>query len=158
MKIAADGEILVRGKTLFMGYLEDGQITSAIDSDGWFHSGDIGYFDDNGSLFVVGRKDNMFISGGENIHPEEIEAALMEIDEVTDAVVVPVKNPEFGYRPVAFVRTEPQREITADDLPGLPSFKIPIKFYDWPRKYETGGIKLDRRHFHKLVKDMYEHF
>ena len=171
VKIADDSEILVRGETLFLGYIDGGEITPAVDSDGWFHTGDMGEFDPDGNLHVVGRRDNMFISGGENIYPEEIEAALLEIDEVVEAIVVPVKNPEFGYRPVAFVRTEPIRNITADDLPGLSSFKIPIQFYDWPRKYETGGIKLrdvdrqrrrviklDRRHFHKLVKDMYEHF
>ncbi len=158
VRIAEDGEILVRGETLFLGYVDGTGIPSAADSDGWFHTGDMGEFDADGKLHLIGRTDNMFVSGGENIHPEEIEAALLEIDEVVEAVVVPVKNPEFGYRPVAFVRTEPARQITSDDLPGLSSFKIPIKFYHWPRKYETGGIKLDRRHFHKLVKDMYEHF
>ena len=158
LEIADDGEILVRGKTLFLGYLEANEIRLAVDSEGWFHTGDIGSLAPNGNLSVVGRKDNMFVSGGENIHPEEIEAALMAIEEVIEAVVVPVKNPEFGFRPVAFVRTDPARKIVADDLKSLPSFKIPIQFYDWPTKYETGGIKLDRRHFHKLVKDMYRHF
>ncbi|NTV93404.1 MAG: o-succinylbenzoate--CoA ligase [Chlorobiaceae bacterium] len=74
---ASDGELLCKGECLFQGYLLNGRIEPQTDSNGWFHSNDIGTIDENRQVTVLGRKDNMFISGGENIHPEEIELALV---------------------------------------------------------------------------------
>ncbi|MEI8031973.1 MAG: o-succinylbenzoate--CoA ligase [Chlorobiaceae bacterium] len=101
---AADGELLVRGETLFQGYLSLGRLTPQTDSQGWFHTSDIGQVAEDGTVRVLGRKDNMFISGGENIHPEEIEKALMSQEGILEAIVVPVPDPEYSLRPVAFIR------------------------------------------------------
>ncbi|MCA9398401.1 MAG: o-succinylbenzoate--CoA ligase, partial [Candidatus Omnitrophica bacterium] len=100
IQIGKDNEIYVKGKTLFKGYLKgDGpqkgtalKMVNPADSDGWFATGDLGTWTAKG-LTVSGRKDNLFISGGENIQPEEIEAALLNIPNIRAAVVVPVKDP-----------------------------------------------------------------
>jgi len=145
VSISEEGEILVRGETLFAGYVEDETLDLPLDTNGWFHTGDLGELDENGYLHVLGRRDNLFISGGENIQPEEIEEVLCRLDGIDEAVVVPVPDPEFGLRPAAFVRTE-------GDEPGdldpklrefLPGFKIPTAFHPWPEDAQR-GIKPDR--------------
>ncbi|MGI8909164.1 MAG: o-succinylbenzoate--CoA ligase, partial [Rubrobacteraceae bacterium] len=105
VSISGEGEILVRGETLFAGYVEGKVVDLPVDAEGWFHTGDLGDLDEDGYLDVRGRKDNLFISGGENVQPEEIEDALRRLDGVEDAVVAPVPDAEFGFRPVAFART-----------------------------------------------------
>ena len=81
LRLSGDNEILVRGETLSAGYFDQGRIKSIVDSDGWYHTGDLGSLE-SGQLKVIGRIDNMLISGGENIHPEEIEQALLAIDDI----------------------------------------------------------------------------
>jgi len=89
--------------------------------------------------------DNLFISGGENIQPEEIEEALCRLEGIDEAVVVPVPDEEFGARPVAFVRMndgEPG-DLARKLEPILPRFKIPISFHPWPAEARR-GMKADR--------------
>ncbi len=157
LKIAADGEILVGGATLFKGYFKNGKIVRPLDGKGWFHTGDLGKIDRTRGLQVLGRKDNMFISGGENIYPEEIEKALLGSGVVQQAVVVPVKNALFGYRPVAFVKLTSSSchcELTKRAKQSffknhltktLPAFKIPDSFYNFPDGYLQKGIKPNRQ-------------
>jgi O-succinylbenzoic acid--CoA ligase len=169
--IADDGTICVRGETLFLGYVTQNGIERPVDSDGWFHTGDIGRIDSKGYLRVLGRKDNMFVSGGENVHPEVIEAALSGIDGIEEAVVVPVDDSEFGHRPVAFLRyradfnlSEAESELSEEAQFGfdhhslsaeleetLPRFMLPIAYYPWPHGYSPAGIKLDRSFFRDLA-------
>ena len=106
LTVANDGELLVKGACLFQGYLRDGVIQPQTDNEGWFHTSDIGIIENDNTVTVLGRKDNMFISGGENIHPEEIEKALMMIDGIREALVVPLADDEYGQRPVAFIKTD----------------------------------------------------
>ncbi|HLD88421.1 MAG TPA: AMP-binding protein, partial [Candidatus Omnitrophota bacterium] len=140
MRIASDGEILVKGETLFKGYGTGSRLHLPLTSDGWFQTGDLGVVDAKGCLTVLGRKDNMFISGGENIQPEEIEKVLLAIEGVEQAVVVPKEDKEFGHRPVAFVKFHGQtigHEYLTDILKKeLPRFKIPDVFYPWPKGLE----------------------
>ncbi|MBD3258185.1 o-succinylbenzoate--CoA ligase, partial [candidate division GN15 bacterium] len=102
LKLADDGEILVRGKTRFVGYRQADGLHQPFDTDGWFATGDLGEMTPDG-LMLRGRKDNLFVSGGENVYPEEIERALIDIEGVRQAVVVAVDDAEFGQRPVAFI-------------------------------------------------------
>ena len=146
ISVAEDGEILVKGETLFAGYVEGEAIDLPLDADGWFHTGDVGEIEAGGCLRVRGRRDNLFISGGENVQPEEIEEALCRLEGVEDAAVVPIPDPEFGSRPVAFVRTA-GGAVEPEDLaralgPLLERFKIPVAFYGWPEGIE--GVKVDR--------------
>lgn len=89
VKLAADGEIVMRGPNVFMGYYKDPAATADTLIDGWLHSGDLGRFDEEGFLTIVGRKKDIIItSGGKNIAPRNIEAALKNVSLVGDAVLV----------------------------------------------------------------------
>lgn len=146
--IAGDGEILARGRTLFRGYVEGAAIRPARDAGGWFPTGDLGRIDAAGRLVVEGRRDAMFVSGGENIHPEEIEREILRVPGLLAAVVVPVPDAEFGARPAAFLRTAdgslPEAAAIDRALRGtLPGFKVPVRYLPWPEGEE--GMKPDRR-------------
>ncbi len=148
VQITDDGEVLVRGATLFAGYVDGKHVISPIDAEGWFHTGDLGEWievDGHPMLRVTGRKDNLFISGGENVQPEEIEAALGRIEGVRQAIIVPVPDEEFGQRPVAFVDAgawQPEAWRSALGV-SLARFKIPAAFYPWPEDAQA-GIKVSR--------------
>ncbi|MFA5060115.1 MAG: AMP-binding protein [Candidatus Omnitrophota bacterium] len=155
LKIAKDGEILVKGETLFRGYVSGAKVARALTRDGWFPTGDLGRFDRSGALHILGRKDNMFISGGENIQPEEIERSLLKLPGISQTVVVPVKNNEFGFRPVAFIKTTHQAKINSERIKTvlrktLPGFKIPDAFYPWPKDLKE-NLKMKRLSFLQMV-------
>ena len=148
-RIAQDGEILVSGKTLFQGYIKKGALRPATDKDGWFHTGDAGFLRKGRFLAVRGRKDAMFISGGENIFPEEIEYFLRKCALVEDALVVAHPNQEYGFRPVAFIKTKKNKRLNPLALEKylskfLPKFKIPDAFYLLPKESVSHGIKSNR--------------
>lgn len=148
IRMAADGEILVRGETLFQGYVSDpGPAVPAVDEDGWFHTGDVGRLDDQGYLSVDGRKDFMFVCGGENVHPEEIELCLAQVPGVERAIVVGVADAELGRRPVAFVQAlEVDEKALAKALAAvLPLHKVPRTYLPWPAEWDMVMGKVNRR-------------
>ena len=157
LRISGEGEILVRGRTLFAGYVMREALSKPFDDNGWFPTGDLGVVDTKARLCVRGRMDNLFISGGENVIPEEIEAALMSHPEVLQVVVVPVRDEEFGERPVAFVDTiggiqeAGLRHFLADVLP---RFKIPDRFFPWPHRDEEPLMKPNRADFRRRAEKM----
>jgi O-succinylbenzoic acid--CoA ligase len=159
LKIDENNEICVKGKTLFKGYVEGQTFSSPCDSGGWFHTGDLGGIDADGYLHVLGRQDNMFISGGENIMPEEIEALLDQLPGIKQSIVVPVEDETYGFRPSAFLKPEQELKITKDEVLNhlqkhLPCFKIPDLFYLWPDTNGSGekSLKVERRYFRDLLK------
>jgi O-succinylbenzoic acid--CoA ligase len=153
--IAPDGEILVKGECLFMGYLDEGGLRTARKAEGWFHTGDMGELSEDGRLTVLGRKDSMFISGGENIHPEEIEKALCSLEGIEEAVVVPALDDEFGARPVAWIKARnnapDDATITASLKEALGRLKTPVAFHR-VQAWQTlpGSPKIDRGWYRKL--------
>ena len=155
VSISGDGEILVRGETLFAGYLAGGALSLPL-ADGWFATGDLGRLDAAGRLVVTGRRGNRFVSGGENVQPEAVEAALARLLGVAEAVVVPVADAEFGFRPVAFVRPSGDAVPSADVLRSglretLPGVAVPVAFYEWDG---PAGIKPDRRALAKRAEGL----
>ena len=133
--IAADGEILLGGRTLCLGYLEQERVRPAAGAGGWFASGDLGRLD-GARLSVTGRRDARFISGGENIQPEEVERALLEHPAVLAAVCVAIPDTEFGSRPAAFLALAsgslPPPDIEAHLDARLARFKHPIRYLALP--------------------------
>ena len=100
----ASGELLVRGDYVMLGYLDDEAATAeAIDADGWLHTGDIGSLDEQGNLRITDRLKDMYISGGFNVYPAEVEQALMRIDGVADVAVVGVPDERMGEVGKAYV-------------------------------------------------------
>jgi O-succinylbenzoic acid--CoA ligase len=146
------GEILVRGATLCLGYYRDGSIVPVVDQDGWFHTGDAGFLDKDGYLTVTGRLDEMFISGGENIHPEAIESRLLSLPGIRQAVIVPVDDVQYGKRPVAYVDADPFTPGAWEQAlrEQLPSFMIPDTWLPWPQT-EHGAVKVSRRRLQQLA-------
>ena len=133
IKIDETGEICAQGTPLFLGYLTPNGLHNVRDSQGWFHTGDLGTLHEDGSLKVLGRKDAQFISGGENIYPEEIEKVLSDFPTIKLAIVVPIPNMTYGQRPLAFILGEfSPSELHTHLLKYLPSFKHPDIFLPWP--------------------------
>ena len=100
----------------------------------------------------------MFISGGENIHPEEIERSLYQVDLIEQVVVIPIQNDEFGFRPIAFIKTHHDTSIKREELyrhlgNTLPKFKIPEIFYTWPANFSAENFKIDRQYLMKIVQE-----
>lgn len=145
VKISEAGEILVRGHILPLGKWTETGLEALTDDQGWLHSGDLGTLDD-GYLKVTGRRDNQFVSGGENIQPEEIERHLLEITGAGVAVVVPQPDAEFGFRPVAWLDLPAETHTPAvwDTAlrKFLPGYMVPVGYRVLP---ENAGLKPDRR-------------
>ena len=148
LKVSPNQEILVRGAVLFKGYFRNGLIQPSLDKEGWFHTKDMGEIDEHGSLRIIGRKDNMFISGGENIHPEEIEEAIMQSGLIEKVKIVPLQYSQdfrHGMRPVAFIEIDPHLsprpgiKDTLKDIDNLmtrllPKFKLPVAYFRLPKQ------------------------
>jgi len=170
IKISPEGEILVKGEVLFKGYVTGTKLNLPLQNcssfpnasvgnpnknNQWFPTGDMGQLDKEGCLIVTGRRDNMFISGGENIHPEEIEKVLLGIKGIAQAIVVPKEDKEYGQRPIAFIKFT-GTALAEDHMvlclqAELPRFKIPIAFFPWPQDLMAQGIKISRREFLKTL-------
>lgn len=148
LKLGGDGEILVKGAARFMGYVSGDDLEKPFDEAGWYHTGDIARFDEQGNLVVEGRKDNMFISGGENIHPEEIERALQAYPSILRAFVVPVEDVEYGYRPVAFldapVPLPATATLEAHLAPHIARFMNPVAYLPLGEQ-SAGAMKVSRK-------------
>ncbi|NAW98632.1 o-succinylbenzoate--CoA ligase [Vibrio sp. V23_P3S9T160] len=139
--------IFIGGETISSGYYQQGLITPLIDEQGWFDSQDLGHWQ-NDELCIIGRVDNQFISGGENIHCEEIEAILSHHPDIALAMVIPVHDDEFGARSVALLQcqTMPKKEALEQWLNGrLERFKYPIDYFLIPNHLSETGIKISRK-------------
>jgi O-succinylbenzoic acid--CoA ligase len=160
--ISHDGEILVRGKTLAKGRVTEQGIVPLVGDDGWYHTRDLGALDLMRRLTVLGRLDNMFISGGENIHPEAIEQVLCDRRDVVQAIVVPVPDEVYGFRPVAFLQREQNKslhqswlqEIRKQLESALPRFAIPDHFFTFPQESIVSGIKPNRATLQELAQNL----
>jgi HIP---CoA ligase len=107
------GEVLLRGPNLMLGYLDDADATrAAIDADGWLHTGDIGRLDADGYLTITDRLKDMYICGGFNVYPAEVEQALARLDGVAESVVIGVPDERLGEVGKAYVVTRPGFALT----------------------------------------------
>jgi acyl-CoA synthetase (AMP-forming)/AMP-acid ligase II len=118
VRIADDGEVLVRGYSVMQGYLDDEAATEdAIDAEGWLHTGDLGEFTEGGRLRIVGRKKDMYIVGGFNAYPAEIEGFLLEHPAIAQVAVIGVPDERMGQVGKAFVVLRADATApTAEDL------------------------------------------
>lgn len=143
------GEILVKGSTVMQGYYGDEEATNKAFSDGWFHTGDIGYFDNDGDLFLVQRRSDLIVSGGENVYPSEVEAVLRKHPAIKEVAVAGVDDAEWGQKVAAAIILENGQSLSEDDVgtysrEHLAGYKIPriIKFVD--ALPMTGSGKIQR--------------
>jgi len=128
------GEIVVRGPTVTPGYLNRPEETAAALRDGWLHTGDLGQLDDDGYLYVLDRRDDLIVSGGENVYPAEIEAALQSHPDVAEAGVYGVEDERWGRAPAAVVVLRPGAAADAGAL--LAHCRIRLAAYKTPHRID----------------------
>jgi acyl-CoA synthetase (AMP-forming)/AMP-acid ligase II len=128
------GEITVRGPSVMKGYWNRPEATSESIREGWFHTGDAGYFDTDGYLYIHDRVKDMIVSGGENIYPAEVESVLFSHPAVADVAVIGVPDERFGEAVKAIVVFEPDVEATAEEI--MSFCKGKIAGYKRPRSVE----------------------
>ena len=141
------GEICIKGDAVMIGYLNNPEATAETIKDGWLHTGDMGYMDENGIVYIAGRKKDMINRGGENIYPREIEIPLETHPKVAEVVVIGVPDPALGERVKAFIIPREAGSLTEkevkDFLKGkIANYKIPefVEFRaDFPRN-PTGKV------------------
>ena len=145
------GEVLVRGETVTSGYLDDPEATAAaIDTGGWLHTGDLGTFDDDGYLRIVGRIKDMFIVGGFNAYPAEIENLLLRHPHIAQVAVIGVPEERLGEVGKAFVVLDPGPPIEPAELiewarGAMANFKVPrsVELLDSLPVNATGKVMKD---------------
>ncbi|MEE9275003.1 MAG: long-chain fatty acid--CoA ligase, partial [bacterium] len=141
------GEILLRGPKIFPGYWNNPEASEAVLVDGWFHTGDIGRMDPEGYLYIVDRKKDVIISGGENIASTEVERVIYEDPRVAECAVVGVPDERWGEVPVAYVVLKPGEGAGAEEIigrcaEGLAKFKVPkaVEFIDALPRNPSGKV------------------
>ncbi len=144
-----DGEVWVSGPGVMQGYFDNPDATTAVLTDGWYHTGDLARRDENGFLTISGRTKELIIRGGENIYPAEVEAAILLTPGVADAAVVGSPHPDLGEVPVAFVVAEAGAVIDFDLVRAtvaqqLTSFKVPAEIHLTDVIPRTGSGKTKR--------------
>ncbi|MCW2913333.1 MAG: Long-chain fatty acid--CoA ligase, partial [Actinomycetia bacterium] len=157
------GEVLVRGYVVMRGYWEDPEATAAaIDADGWLHTGDIGTINERGFLRITDRKKDMFIAGGFNAYPAEIERLLLRHEAVADVAIIGVPDDRLGEVGAAFVVPAAGHDVQAEDLIAwarehMANYKVPRHVHlvtELPRNASMKVRKADlRAEFARAVRE-----
>jgi acyl-CoA synthetase (AMP-forming)/AMP-acid ligase II len=147
VKVGEVGEIICQSPLATHGYYKNPEATDASFRDGWFYTGDLGYFDEDGYLFVVGRKKDMVKSGGISIYPLEIESVIYSHPDVLEAAVIGVPDPQWGEAVKALVVAKPGSRLSVEELIGfckerLSAYKVPksVEFRESLPHTEIGKI------------------
>lgn len=154
------GEIYVKGPMVTKGYFNNQQATEASFQEGWLATGDLGYVDEEGFLYVLDRRTDLIISGGENVYPAEIEAVLTDMDEIVEVGVVGVEDSTWGQVPVAFV-VKNSKPITAKGITDyaqrkLAAYKVPKQIYFVDQLPRNASNKLVRKKMLELIEGRFE--
>lgn len=152
------GEIVVRGPTVSPGYYNQPSATEATFHDGWLHTGDLGYVDEDGYLYVLDRRDDLIISGGENIYPAEVEAALLAHPDVLEAGVTGLPDAEWGSVPAAALVIRDGAALSLESvrdflISRLARYKLPTRIQIVSALPRTASGKIIRRRLAALWQD-----
>ena len=144
------GEICVAGPAVFAGYWDDAEANAKAFRDGWFRTGDLGHMDAEGFFTLTGRSSDMFISGGSNVYPREIEEGILAHPDIAEAAVLGMPDPKWGEVGVAVCVARPGAEPGAIDLPAwldgrLARYKIPRRVVFWDALPKSGYGKITKR-------------
>jgi fatty-acyl-CoA synthase len=153
----ATGEICVRGPAVFAGYFENDDANAKAFRGGWFHTGDLGHLDARGFLYVTGRASDMYISGGSNVYPREVEEAILTHPGVLECAVVGLPHPRWGESGVAAVVPQPGAALTEAEVLAylndrIARYKQPLRVVIWDALPKSGYGKIPKR----LVQDRLE--
>ena len=143
------GEILLRGGSVMSHYLDDPEATAqAFTADGWLRTGDLGVLDDTGCLRIVGRSKDMFIVGGFNVYPAEVENYLLEHPAVAQAAVIGIPDKRMGEVGMAFLVARPGAAVTGEELTAwaesrMANYKVPrvVELIDELPLTATGKVR-----------------
>jgi fatty-acyl-CoA synthase len=148
VKPGQSGEVIVKGPIVMNGYWKRPDLTEEVIKNGWLHTGDIARMDEEGFVFIVDRSKDMFISGGENVYPAEIEKVLLGHPKVADAAVVGVEDKKWGEVGRAFIVLKENHSVTTKEMMAflegkLAKYKIPkyVKFMNVLPKTASGKIQ-----------------
>ncbi|MEU6478209.1 FadD3 family acyl-CoA ligase [Streptomyces sp. NPDC047017] len=155
----APGEVVVRGYNVMRGYLDDPEATAqAVDADGWLHTGDVGVLDERGYLSLTDRLKDVYIVGGFNAYPAEVEHVLRGHPKIADVAVVGAPDPRLGEVGVAFyvpapgARPDPA-ELTAWARERLANFKVPRRFHAVPELPRNAGGKILKAELRRTARE-----
>jgi fatty-acyl-CoA synthase len=130
-----NGEVITRGPNIMKGYWNNPEATAAaIDSEGWFHTGDVGYFDEDGFLFIADRLKDMVITGGENVYPAEVESVLYDHPAITEIAVIGLPDEQWGEMVVAVVALKEGATVDLEELREFATERLAR--YKLPRRLE----------------------
>lgn len=151
------GELCIKGEIVTPGYWNNSVATKDKIKNGWFHTGDLAYRDADGFFFLKGRIDDMYISGGENIFPQEIESVLKQHPEIQSSLVLPFDDEIWGKKGVAFIRTN-STELSVKDVQQfmkdkLAKFKQPKEYIFLKEFPITGFGKVSRKDLIRIYQD-----
>ena len=146
------GEIVVRGPIITAGYYGRPDATSSAFRDGWFHTGDAGYLDQDGYLYVLDRRDDLIVTGGENVYPAEVEAVLSGHPDIVEAGIVGIADEEWGQRVVGLITCTDESRLEPNAIRSwcrefLAGYKAPVelRFTSRPLPRNAGGKLLRRQ-------------
>jgi fatty-acyl-CoA synthase len=141
------GELLIKGPNITPGYWNKPEATAKAFTDGWLHTGDAARQDEEGFVYIVDRWKDMYISGGENVYPAEVENVLFQIPAVADAAIIGVPNERWGEVGLAIIVRKPGEALEEGDvirhcLSNLAKFKVPqaVTFVDVLPRNATGKV------------------
>jgi fatty-acyl-CoA synthase len=152
------GEICVIGPAVFAGYYDNPEANAKAFRDGWFRTGDLGHMDEEGFVYITGRASDMYISGGSNIYPREVEEKILTHPAIGEVAVLGVPDPVWGEVGIAVcVKREGADVVSELDLAGylatkVPRYKMPKRFFFWDALPKSGYGKVPKR----LVRDELE--
>ena len=152
------GEICVIGPAVFAGYYDNPEANAKAFRDGWFRTGDLGHMDEEGFLYITGRASDMYISGGSNIYPREVEEKILTHPAVGEVAVLGVPDPFWGEVGVAVCVAREgagpvsEAELAAFLAPKVPRYKMPKRFFFWDALPKSGYGKVPKR----LIRDELE--
>jgi long-chain acyl-CoA synthetase len=144
------GEVVTRGLHVMKGYLNKPEDTARVFTGNWFHTGDLGYFDEDGYLFIVGRSKELIIRGGYNVYPAEIEDVLHEHPAVAEAAVIGIPDERLGEEVMAFLTLRPGAVLTAPEV--IAFCRERVAAYKYPRVIEIRDA-LPKNALGKILKD-----
>lgn len=152
------GEIIVKSPTIMQGYYNNPEATAKSIRDGWLYTGDMGYKDEDGDLFIVQRRSDLIVTGGENVYPVEVENVIRQHPDIKEVVVIGLDDAEWGQRVASAVQLEEGKSVSSQTIiefarEHLAGYKIPreIRFVtDFP---QTGSGKIIRHEVRKVFDD-----
>jgi len=150
VKTGQVGEIIGKGPIQMLGYYKDPKLTKKVVKDGWLYTGDLGYVDEDGYLFLAGRKKDMIISGGVNVYPKDIESVVLKYINIKEVAVIGVPHKKWGETPVAAIVLKEKKEIDIEKIKLWVNDKLEARYHkihdvflmnDFPRNVAGKTLK-----------------